>query len=525
MVQGSNLAMAQPSLITGSPSGRAELMIWCLILVFTIVVRISNLGDPDYHLDETFYLLVGNAMHHGAVPYVDIWDRKPPGLFAFYWLLAGISPSVMSFQIAAIGFVAATARIVVQLAKRWSDMTGALLAGGLSIAWLQPLLGGGGQSPVFYNLFIASAILLLVRQTERIENGINHAEALAAATLCGIAVTFKPTAVFEGTFVVIALVALEWKSTLDLRKTGLAFAITALGATLPTLVGACWYIAAGEFHTYFHATIISIFQKSTANPATVIRKAQYLLAITFCLIAGAVLGLREVTKLRPVSTFSKIMLLWFCAAFIGFLAVPNFYSHYALPLVTVLAVCSAPYISKRPIGTVFWIFSITLALQVGQSFSFSQHQRSRQQFERVVQIARANMPSSTLYVFDLSPWLYQATGAPLPSRFVFPEHLTVTSEARAIGVDPIAEINAVLARRPDVIIVAATPRRDVNPVAISALNRVLASNYTFVCEVAGHTFEYPYRSKIFAHSRNPDRSLCPPLAPQSSMPGRAFRNS
>ncbi|MGJ3625795.1 hypothetical protein AB5I41_00100 [Sphingomonas sp. MMS24-JH45] len=37
-----------------------------------------------------YYLLVGDRLFHGALPYVDVWDRKPVGLFlvfaAIRWL-------------------------------------------------------------------------------------------------------------------------------------------------------------------------------------------------------------------------------------------------------------------------------------------------------------------------------------------------------------------------------------------------------------------------------------------------------
>ncbi len=46
---------------------------------------------------------------------------------------------------------------------------------------------------------------------------------------------------------------------------------------------------------------------------------------------------------------------WFGAAVIGFLLVPNFYDHYALPLASVLALSAASLFDRRGIGLVLAI--------------------------------------------------------------------------------------------------------------------------------------------------------------------------
>jgi hypothetical protein len=52
-----------------------------VLLAVAVALRASRIGDPSIHMDEQFYLLVADRMWHGALPYVDIWDRKPILLF------------------------------------------------------------------------------------------------------------------------------------------------------------------------------------------------------------------------------------------------------------------------------------------------------------------------------------------------------------------------------------------------------------------------------------------------------------
>ena len=49
-----------------------------------IAARAQTFGNPVIGFDEQFYLLVGDRMIHGAIPFVDIFDRKPIGLFLIY---------------------------------------------------------------------------------------------------------------------------------------------------------------------------------------------------------------------------------------------------------------------------------------------------------------------------------------------------------------------------------------------------------------------------------------------------------
>src|SRR6202012_91450 len=112
-------------------------------------------GDPIAQIDEEFYLLVGDRMLHDHVlPYIDIWDRKPVGLFLLFAairLLPG--DGILAYQIVATVFAAATAWIIAATARRiGANREGGLAAAGVYLLLLSLLGGRGGQTPVFYNL-------------------------------------------------------------------------------------------------------------------------------------------------------------------------------------------------------------------------------------------------------------------------------------------------------------------------------------------------------------------------------------
>ena len=57
---------------------------WSIMLFAAVCVRALTFGNPIVHVDEEFYFVTAQRMLEGAIPYVDVWDRKPIGLFLLY---------------------------------------------------------------------------------------------------------------------------------------------------------------------------------------------------------------------------------------------------------------------------------------------------------------------------------------------------------------------------------------------------------------------------------------------------------
>src|SRR5215216_6506963 len=97
-----------------------------LILLAALATRAVTFGNPLVDMDDQFYWLVGRSMWQGHWPILDIWDRKPVGLFLLYGAIAGIDRSILTVQIAATLFAAGTAILVRAAALRIASPRGAL---------------------------------------------------------------------------------------------------------------------------------------------------------------------------------------------------------------------------------------------------------------------------------------------------------------------------------------------------------------------------------------------------------------
>ena len=91
---------------------------WLILAMLTLALRLPDIGNPLIDLDEQFYLLVGDRMLHGAIPYVDIWDRKPVGLFLIYAAARAIGGDPwIGYQIVAAMAAMVTAGLIAALAR------------------------------------------------------------------------------------------------------------------------------------------------------------------------------------------------------------------------------------------------------------------------------------------------------------------------------------------------------------------------------------------------------------------------
>src|SRR3546814_14955164 len=97
-----------------------------LLLLAALIVRAPTFGNPVLHVDETFYFTVAREMLRGDLVHVDIWDRKPIGLFLIYLVpaLAGVKLGILAYQALALAAVVATAALIVRLAKAVGGLRG-----------------------------------------------------------------------------------------------------------------------------------------------------------------------------------------------------------------------------------------------------------------------------------------------------------------------------------------------------------------------------------------------------------------
>lgn len=105
---------------------------------------------------------------------------------------------IVAYQIGALVFATLTACFIVLIAHRFASLSGAVVAGVAYLLYL-PLLGGdGGQSPVFYNLFLAIGAWEVIRAGEADDPTGVWRHGLRSMLWAGLAIQVKYTAAIDG---------------------------------------------------------------------------------------------------------------------------------------------------------------------------------------------------------------------------------------------------------------------------------------------------------------------------------------
>lgn len=428
---------------------------WIVLVLTAIAARWLTFGSPLVHVDEPFYLTVAQAMAHGSLPYVDLWDRKPVGLFLIYLPAAmwGLPASLYVYQALAAASVVVTAALVARLADRAGWRAGALPAGMFYILWLDLADGQGGQSPVFYNLLMAGAALLVLGAADR----RSRAPGVVAMLLVGMALQVKYSVLFEGIAFGLWLLAADWRAR---RRFGgmIAYgAVLCLAALLPTALVTATYARLGHVDAFVFANFVSILHRGRDAPALMAETVRDAAAI-LSLLMLAVTGWQADAADDGQRTARLFLRLWLLVAVLAFVGFGGWYNHYTLPVMLPGAACAATFFERRARPTRgAWLWAavpLVLVFAVGERVLVSEGARrgAPAQFDTLA--ATVGHGPGGLFVYSGPVLLYPATGRPALTRYIFPSHLQFKREAGSIGVDQRAEIERIMAQHPAVVVLA-----------------------------------------------------------------------
>ena len=469
-----------------------------ILLLVALATRAWVFGNPVYHVDEQYYLLVGDRLLGGAVPYVDLWDRKPIGLFLLYAAIRMLpGEGVLAAQLVATGFAWATATMVAIGARRLDARpVAALAAGAAYLIWLPLLSGAGGQSPVFYDLFMTAGAVLVLglpRLAERRARGAIVASGAAACLLAGLAIQTKYTPLVEGAFFGLAHLFFLRRAGASIAATVAAGALWAVLGLAPTVAAVLAFAAMGRetFQAFWFANFASVALRNGYPAAKIAAR----LAGTWSQLSPLVVcaGLTLWRKPRVAATW--LALGWLVAAAVAYAMIGAFFDHYALPLVAPLAILAAPTFarSRRACLATLAAGAAVFAVKAGLRPNEAPGIRA---LARVVAAADGGRCP---YVFAGDSIVYLLAHACVPTARAFPSTLAYNADRGASGVDPVAEVRRILAERPPVIVTLDRPFGAWNEEARALVAAALARDYRLAFAApreGGHELAYVRRDQV-----------------------------
>ncbi|UYY60160.1 hypothetical protein [Sphingomonas sp. S2-65] len=431
------------------PSQNMQLAL--LLLAAAFLIRLPQFGNSLFGEDEQFYLLVGERMLHGSVPYVDIWDRKPFGLFALFasfWLIN--SDGFLVAQTAATLSAASTAFVIALIACRFTNVAAAAGAGIFYLLLLSVLGGDAAQTPVFYNLLIVTAAWLILPTNHALDGRQDMKRAMAAMLLCGIAIQIKTNAVFEGVCFGCWLMVRMWGRVpvALLLQRATAFAVIGLAPTLMVAAGYAWI---GHFDSWWFANMVSQLQKEGGLSPDALQR---LLGLAPSLVMLAVVGILGTLRLKPSGT-RTFLVAWAMCAFADTFVLGNFWRHYTLPFTIPAAILSAPLFAMPRVGLAVFLSLSAWPLVDSQIFDRIDEAQGRDVLNTTLAAIPSDAPTQCLLGYEVPAAYYVLTHACLVTPYLFIDQLRSSAEAPALPVPAHLALRQALQRRPGTILTVA----------------------------------------------------------------------
>lgn len=458
---------------------RLPRLVW--LIAAAILARWMTAGNPIVHTDEEFYFVTAQAMLDGALPYVDIWDRKPIGLFLLYLPAAAfdVPVGIWVYQAMALASVVATAWIIARLADRVGWSRGALGAATLYIFLLGVADGQGGQSPVFYNLLIVGAVaLLLPRAEDRSADPRRILRASTAMLLVGLALQIKYSVLFEGAFLGLWLLYREDRLGAALgRLAGRALLYGSL-AWAPSFLAWSSYALLGHGDAWVYANITSILDR-VSDPALQL----FLAALTCAGFLIVPLPIAWLSRKLPVpdaaTKISRQFLFgWLLASVAGLVLFGSWFNHYVLPVFAPVALCCAGYFGESARGRRYVMpLALSAAFLAGSLMVWSAKGQRGDADQFAALVAGIGQGDGCLYLHSGNTMLYPYSGRCRVSPWVFPSHLGRDRENGAVGVDQLEEIDRIFTTKPEVVVMRSAYRGERAESRARALEHLDNLNY------------------------------------------------
>jgi hypothetical protein len=456
---------------------RADWVAVAAVAVAVIATRALWFGDPAADFDEQLYSFIGWQMTHGALPYVDVWDRKPFGLFAIFafahWLLG---PGAIAYQVLGCLAVFTGALFVYALARHLVDRVSATVAAVLYVFLLSLYGSYSGQTEEFHTP-IMLAMLWLVHDWRRPDAAKRAAIAMLLGGLAlQIKYTVLPQCIFFGVYALYG----EWRGGAGWPRLARRATLFAALGIAPTALVALLYAWLGHFGAFWFANFVSFFERLPASSGR-LRPDLFVALLPLALVVT--LGLYAAFRLNPPRDWRLYGLFagWAFSALATVLLPSTVYLYYygaiagpavliALPLIDVKA-------RARFIPAVLVLLGAVYLFNFPGRYAYAYGERHSEARLSAAIAPYVGKKRDCLYVFDGPTALYRTTGSCFLSRFVYPDHLNNAFEIYALGIDQTAEVARILRNRPGAIVTAAPAVTDETQANLDLIHNATEANY------------------------------------------------
>ncbi len=335
-------------------------------LGLAVLFRFWTFFQSGLDWDESLYTLVSQSMLNGNLPYIEIWDNKPVGIYVLYVIAFSLfGKSIFAIRLLSCIAIAITCYVLYHLGQLFGKDGRAigLFASLIYVASSLQNEGTAANTEIFFIPFVATAYYLIFVQWLQPNQNLKRKKWTFAivGSLLGLAFIIKYIVIYDLVIILLlTILQLFLKPSINRRQyfnsSGI-LALLILGFLLPFSLMVGVYAFKGHFSDFFYANftankIRTIDRDFSINVVAKAFLSQFLINFPLWFCFG-------LTYLTLISKFSRrilpierkllfLLLLWILIPLAGIFLTfrVRFYAHYFLPLLPPLSLVTAFFLTR-----------------------------------------------------------------------------------------------------------------------------------------------------------------------------------
>jgi hypothetical protein len=379
----------------------------------TLPISAAIALDPGHH-DSSTFVYMGEMWARGVLPYVSLFDKKPPGIFAISALAAHTPSTIWAIALIQFVFVMGCIFTVRRMLQLVDCPPGAVILGTLAMALMANLQAySPGNIAESYMLWPMAASMLFFLKAIRSRKML---DVFLAGLFSGVACLFKPfglsAMLAQMIFILISMGHLNGDSPVLSHGYRITWTLAnGLGAMI------AWIPAVVYFR--IHHGLRQMLDASFFYNAHYGAAAKPFALATFSMVATRLLPVASTVACLFLARRSKtwiLTLLWFGIGLGLVLMAGRGYGHYFMSLTPALALATGLFFwsveeseMRRAIGALILapIFLAYVPSLIG--FKDAVRHRDTPVDAAARELKSIAKPSDTLLVWGYEPWLFSST--------------------------------------------------------------------------------------------------------------------
>lgn len=271
------------------------------LFLSTLFIRFPFFFRDYIDQDESTFLLMGQSIANGHLPYTHLWDLKPPLLFYFFALIEKLFPhSFIAIRFFGVLIVFASALLLMKIAKQAKLKNGFIMAVGYVI--LSSEFGSlqGVMSEHFAVFFILLGFLFFIKQGPSLHLFVSGLS-FGGAILCKLNYGY-------GMALIIIIFIVHLIKQRKLQQGLYKVVLLCLGVLIPFLLISLPYVFTDQWTLFFNSVFLAPLEYGRAFQYTVADKIK---ETWWVLLAGIIVSWLSIqfSKEKQLLVYSLVALL------------------------------------------------------------------------------------------------------------------------------------------------------------------------------------------------------------------------